>query len=293
MHPTYRSWRDRPIGPPCCLLIPVLWVLTGCQIPGGTRWQQQPLPEGAPTAAIILEDLARSEAALQNFRGTGSFILDTPDLASAQALHQSSVYFRRPADLHVLGRKYSRTVVRLTCVGDEFLFEFPTEKEYYYRVDGAFFASVEMLVSPADIAREMFLPETWSAMPPDRLEVTAYDPGSQRAELTVYAHDGVTPVRRIDVQGPPWVLIRNERLAAGRGPVAVTTLGNYREIDGLYLPMVIDAVFPSEATRMKLDFRRVVPNEPMEDRRFDIGAIAAEAGIALDRQSDQPQQGAY
>ena len=267
--------------------------VTGCQTPVGTPWQQETLPEGAPSPASILADLAHSEAALQCFRGTGSFVVETPELASAQALHQSSVYFRRPADLHVIGRKYSKTVVRLTCVGDEFLFEFPTEKEYYYRLDGEFFASAEMLVSPIDIVREMFLPEAWSVMRPARLRVTAYQPDAQTAEVAVLGEDEKTILRRLSVAGPPWVIVKNERLGEQGATVAVTTSSEYREVGGLFLPMKIDAVFPSESTRMMLDFRKLVPNDPIDDALFDIDASAAEIGIDLDRASGQPQQGQY
>ena len=42
------------------------------------------------------------------------------------------------------------TVVRLTAVGSEFLMEFPTEKEYYYRFEGEQVAAVEFSVSPVD-----------------------------------------------------------------------------------------------------------------------------------------------
>jgi hypothetical protein len=150
-----------------------------------------------------------------------------------------------------------------------------------------------MLVSPADIVREMFLPEVWSAMGPERIEVTAYDAGEQHAEIIVLSEDGNSAVRRVTVKGPPWVIIRNERLGEGMQPVAVTTLSKYHENAGLFLPMVIDAVFPSEGTRMMLDFRKLVPNEPIENARFDIDANAAEIGIVLDRESAQPQQGAY
>lgn len=259
----------------------------------GTELERTPLPEGAPCADEILGDLAANDAALNNFRGPCSVTLESPKLAATQVLQQSSVYYRRPSDLHVVGRKYGSTVMRLTCVGKEFLIEFPTEDEYYYRLEGEFVGAVDFSVSPADIAREMFFPEPWATLPPERLLVTAYDAPAQRATVEVLDEGREYVYRRMLLQGRPWVVVQDERFDLQGRVVAVTKLRDYRAIDGIYLPAWVEAVFPMEQTSMRLEFRQLKPNTMIENKYFDIDSRASELQIVLDKSTNAPQRGKY
>lgn len=259
----------------------------------GTELERSPLSPGAPGPEEILADLAANDAALDNFRGPCSVILESPKLAATQVLQQSSVYYRRPSDLHVVGRKYGSTVMRLTCAGKEFLIEFPTEDEYYYRLEGEFVGAVDFSVSPADIAREMFFPESWATMAPERLAVTGYDAATQIVLAELLDEDRNFVQRRLQFQGRPWVVVHDERFDSEGRVVAVTTLRDYRVIDGIHLPAQVEAVFPLEETSMKLEFRQIKPNTMIEDKYFDIDGRASELRIDLDKSTDAPQQGKY
>ncbi len=267
-------------------------IVAACQRPG-KELVRAPLPPGAPDAAVILADLAAHDAAVQSFRGPCSVTLESPDLAGKQVLHKSSVYFLRPDKLHVTGRKYGSTVMRLTSVGGEFLIEFPSEKEYYYRFEGERVESVAFSVSPSDIAREMFFPEPWATLDGAQTRLSTYDAASQSARFEVFEADGRHIRRVVTVQGPPWVLVRNERLDHAGRAVSVTTLSDYRRFDGVYMPTTVEAVFPLDATSMTLSFREIRTNTPIEDAWFDIDARARELRILLDKTADRPQQGKY
>ncbi len=132
----------------------------------GAAVSQAELPPGTPSAEVILADLADNDAAIENFRASGKFILKSPQLQETLLLPQSSITFRRPADLSVTGRKMGSPVGRLTCVGEEFLLEVATKHEYLHGERGARFDSVSREVSPADYAKETFLQEDWSALVP-------------------------------------------------------------------------------------------------------------------------------
>lgn len=274
------------------LLALLVLVGAGCRHLGSAL-DRGPVPEGAPGAGEILADLAANDAALNNFRGPCSVTLESPKLAATQVLQQSSVYYRRPSDLHVAGRKYGSTVMRLTCAGKEFLIEFPTEDEYYYRLEGEFVGAVDFSVSPADIAREMFFPEPWATLPPERLLITGYDDTAKTATVEVLDANHNYVYRRMLLQGRPWVVVQNERFDLQGRVVAITRLGDYRVIDGVYLPASVEAVFPLEQTSMRLEFRQLKPNTPIEDKYFDIDGRAGELRIRLDKSTGAPQQGKY
>lgn len=274
------------------LILTMIIVIAGCQRLG-KELARAPLPPGAPDVSSILADLAANDAAVQSFRGPCSVTLESPDLAGKQVLHKSSVYFRRPESLHVVGRKYGSTVMRLTSAGSEFLIEFPAEKEYYYRLEGEHIESVSFSVSPSDIAREMFFPEPWASLDVERMRLAGYDEQEQIARLELLEPDGKHVQRLLTVQGPPWVIIRSERLDQRGRVISVTTLQDYRRFEDVNFPTTVEAVFPLEETAMTLTFRDLKPNAPIEDDFFDIDARARELGIVLDRTSDAPQQGKY
>lgn len=264
----------------------------GCRM-AGRDFERRTLPPGTPAVETVLADLAANEAGIQNFRGPCSFTLESPKLAATQVLQKSTVYFRRPTDLCVVGRKYGSTVVRLTCVGPEFLVEIPPENEYYYRLEGERVESVDFSVSPADIAHEMFMPETWGTLDAGCARVSDFDPASQRITLEILDARKKNVLRVVTVSGPPWVVVRNERYDADERLIAVTESGDYRDIDGVYMPTWVEAMFPLENTRMRLDFRQIRPNTEIEAAYFDIAGRARELGIILDRSTSEAQHGTY
>lgn len=246
----------------------------------GSRVTQGMLPAGAPSVASVLSDLAANDRATVNFKAKGAFTLASPDLTAVKSFDDGFIAFRRPADLCVIGRKYlGAAVFRLTCVESEFLIEFPAtpEEQPYYRLRGEQFASVPFSVSPSDIAREMFLPEDWSALHPDQVRMTSYDEATHTATLTI--GPAKAPRRVVVVAGPPWVVTRSERIDKAGKTLALTAKDAYCDVDGVRFATKVEVEFPLEQTRMTLSLRKIWPNTELDGELFDIKARARIAGV--------------
>ena len=263
------------------------WVLVACVsacVVGagcanlGQRIERGTSPLGdPPDVETILRDLAANDAAVQNFKATGAFTLESPEFEAVKVFKLGRIFFRRPDELCVEGRKYGgSTVFRLTCVGSQFLIEFPASRDDpYYQLEGEQFDSVPFSVSPSDIAREMFFPEAWADIKPRKVRVTHQpDDGSVVLEIPRRSYR-----RRLVVVGPPWDVVRSERLDKPGRVVAVTSKRDYRIEDGVRFPAYIDVHFPGEQTRMTFTIRRVFVNTELDDADFDIEARAREAGL--------------
>ena len=257
----------------------VLLVLAGCITPAPPP-PLEPPPAGAPAAEAILHDLAAFDGRVQGFTATATVLIESPELAAIQLLRQSSVAWRRPDALHLIGRKYGTTVARLTSAGPAFLLEFPTERTYFHELEGAQFEDVPFSVAPADIATEMFVPEPWRSLRPRALRVLVYDPATQRATFEVWT-GAERARRRCVVEGPPWRLVENVRLDEDGRALARTTYADYRELDGVLFPGEVDARFPRQATRMRFQFRRIELNPTHEAGLFDVAARTDEVARRL------------
>ncbi len=267
-------------APPAVLtvLLSVL-LLAGCVTPGAPP-PLEPPPLGAPDAEAVLMDLAAFDTRVQGFYATATVLIESPDLAAIQLLRQSSVAWRRPDALHLIGRKYGTTVARLTSAGPAFLLEFPTERTYFHELEGAQFEDVPFSVAPADIATEMFVPEPWSSVPPQALRVTDYDRATQRATFEVWT-GAERARRRCVVEGPPWRLVENVRLDAEGAALARTTYAEYRDVNDVLFPGEVDARFPRQGTRMRFAFRRIDLNPAHEAGLFDVAARTEEVARRL------------
>jgi hypothetical protein len=234
----------------------------------------------SPRPAAIIAALAANDEAIRSFRAAGSFKLESPEFEAVKVFKDGGIGFRRPADLSVRGRNaLGMEIFRLTCVGSEFLIDFPaTRDEPYYRVEGEHFASVPFSVSPSDIAREMFLPENWNELKKRDVRLVEYDAAAQTAVLEIGPRS--VPRRRIAVMGPPWVVVKNERIADGQ-VVAVTTKDDYRDEGGVRFPAFIDAWFPGERTRLTFEMRKISPNVELDKSLFDIKARARKVGVYI------------
>lgn len=268
------------------------WILAIALLASGVLLQgctplTEPLERGqparsAPTVKEILADLAENDAALRTIHANGTVTLKSPDSEAVRQSKSSRVFFRRPQDLYIEGRKMGSILFRLRCRGSEFLIDFPaTRDEPYYRVEGEQFRSVDFSVSPADIAREMFLPEAWAEVKRKDVRLTSYDAGAQRAILLLGPED--RPRRVMHVVGPPWVVTYSERLDEAGVAVAVTHSTDHVVKDGVRFPSHIETEFPGEETWIKFDVRDFWPNTVIPEDRFDIKAHALEAGIDVNR----------
>lgn len=229
-------------------------------------------------AERILAQLAANDAAIQSFRASGKFMLKSPELQDVQVLRQSSIRFRRPADLYVVGRKYSKAVFSLTCSGDGFLIVMPTEDRYFASEGAARFNGVSRSVSPRDIANEMFFPEAWGELNPNTVVLADLNDAGDRAVLHVYeSRRRETLRRRVTVEGPHWHVVENARFDGETEPVAITTLGNYREESGVWFATLIESRFPAENAYMQFDASTFEINGALETEDFDLKGQLKEA----------------
>lgn len=275
------------------------FLAAGCAHTGGERLGeavgQGALPPGTPDPAVILADLAANDAAIENFRASGKFILKSPQLKETLLLPQSTIVFQRPADLSVTGRKLGSPVGRLTCAGDAFLLEVATRHEYFLGERGQRIEGMSRAVSPADIARETFLPEAWGALPPGRVRMVEFDAAQQRAVFEVLAERGRKVHRRVEVTGPPWVARRSELLDDDGVPLAITVKGDYRDADGVRFPAEVRSEFPGEDAFMEFSMKTFAINEPVDAALFDIQArlddILARDYVPMQEKAPAPARG--
>ncbi len=260
---------------------------SGCATTGGApavSSEVAPQPEVSPQAEglaeRILQQLAANDAAIENFRASGKFMLKSPELQDVQVLRQSSIRFRRPAELHVVGRKYSKAVFSLTCAGEGFLIVMPTESRYFASEGATRFDGLSRSVSPRDIANEMFFPEDWGKLNPKSVVLADLNDAGDRAVLHVFDSRRRDSLRRkVTVQGPRWHVVENARFDGGPEPVAVTTLGNYREEAGVWFATMIESRFPSENAYMQFDASTFAINDKIEPADFDLEAQLEEVRV--------------
>jgi len=255
----------------CCL---ALLAFAGCahRAPElGAPTQQIPLPEGAPSITEVLASLAATDAEMRNFRASGKFILKSPELEETFLVPQSTIHYQSPANLSVIGRKMGSPVGRLTCTGDEFLLELPTKRQYLHALEGARFESLSENVSPIDIAREAFLPETWALISEDRVQLRGFDATDQRVFLDILDARRRHVHRRVEVTGPPWVLRRSELLDERGDVVAITAKDDYRDFGGKSrFAAQIESTFPGESAFMSFSMRTFELNTEVAPELFAI-----------------------
>lgn len=251
-------------------MLPVL-ALAGCARLGEPL-NHELLPPDAPTVGGILASLAENEARIASFRATGTVVLQSPELESTQISRESTILYRNPLDLHVIGRKYGTRFVELTCSGEAFLIQFPTERQFYYRPAGERFQTV----STSEMAREMFQPEAWRQVPPARVRVLAYDAAAQTVDMVILDRRGGAPRRWLRLQGSPWVVLENRLLDEEGRELAVTVKSDYYVKDGVRFPGRVESVFPGEDARMSFGLRKMELNPPVEGQIFDLKRLARE-----------------
>lgn len=251
-------------------------VLSGCA-GKGERLSRTDLPADAPPIEAILHDLGSNEAAIESFRAAGSFTVESPKLTATQRFPIGHAKFQRPDRLYVQGQKRLGPIIfKLLSVGDAYLMEIPArQQDSFYQLEGDRYADVPFSVSPADVAREMFLPERWLDLRRGEVRLNGFDEAAQTAMLEVGPAD--SPRREITVARfgeaePAWVVVRNVRFDDYGNVIARTALSEYREVDGIRFPSRIEADFPTEATRMIFELRNIRPNYEFTDADFDLEA---------------------
>ncbi len=238
----------------------------------GTAFERRALTGNEPKLEEILSDLSKNDQSIQTLKGRGTFTLKTPQLDTIYQLHQSDVSFRMPDYLYVIGRKYTATVLRMTCFKDEALIELPTEREFYYQRGGEFFESSGTRVTPLDIFRETFFPEIWDKLPRSKVLLKSYDSEHQKAIIEIYGdRHQKRLVRRIEVQGIPWVLISSERYSEEGTLITKSGRENYKVTpEGVRFPETIHCEFPQEQAFMTIKLNRCSINVPIDELKTTL-----------------------
>lgn len=259
-----------------CILVIAMGVLAGCK----TAPKPVPslpvvaLPSGAPGLGEIIADLRANDEALKDIRAAATFTLEAPTkLKSIQRFDSGTVAYRRPADLYVVGKNVlGAKLFQLTSRGPDFVIEFPaaqdTDDRYFCSNEGEDIAKFPFSVTPADIAREMFMPIDWGETPEQSLRLTGFEDMSGNATVEFTIKNNLN--RRLVVAGKPWVIVHNILTGTGGEVLSETSMKNYVESAGVRFPSSVEAWFPGENTRMKFELRNVRINTGLPDSLFAI-----------------------
>lgn len=263
---------------PVCFyaLMIAMGVLTGCKttakpIPPPPVFA---LPPGAPGLSEIIADLRANDEALKDIRAAATFTLEAPTkLKSIQRFDSGTVAYRRPADLYVVGKNaLGAKLFQLTSRGPDFVIEFPavqdTDDRYFCSNEGEDIAKFPFSVTPADIAREMFMPIDWRETLEQNFRLAGFDEKSGDTTVEFMVKDNLT--RRLVVAGKPWVIVHNILKDADGAVLSETSMKNYVENAGVRFPSTVEAWFPGENTRMRFELRNVRINTGLPDSLFAI-----------------------
>jgi hypothetical protein len=253
---------------PPIVLLAVFVFLAGCTtIPA----PDQPLPQNAEISAI-LSALQDQDADIQTFWASGKFVLQAPDLPEVYLLRQSSIYYEAPDRLNIIGRKYTKAVLELTAIGEEFLLVLPTEGQYYKRSDKDQDAATPYgNVSPAQLVGEMFFLRPWAGINVDAIEVLEVREDGSRVLLFPF-EDRAAYRREVVLKPEPWRIAEMRLYDESGALVAETWRKNYEEQNGHWFPTYVEARFPMEDAFMRFETAGFDINVPLERADFDLQA---------------------
>ena len=244
------------------------FTLAGCAHLGDAYVPEQVI-EGAPDMATVFGDLAANDDLVNSFEAKGKIVLRS-EVEADQLLPQATVAFQRPDKLYAKGvHRIGAQAFEIVGNGEDFYIDLRNH-EPYYGTEGQRIEGIPFAVSPADVAREMFLPEDWSEIDAGAVHVEAVEQAETATFATFTLGPKRRPYRRVVVSGPPWIVDRTERLDKQGRPVVITYRSDYRIIDGIRFPSTIEAVFPTEAARVRFELRDIKMNAELDEHLFDV-----------------------
>jgi len=221
-----------------------------------------PFREGDVERAV--DTLAQRQNGLQNFKAKVKFSLESPDLERRQRF-RGNIAVQMPDKLRLVSSgAFGRKLFDLISVEKSFLLHFPSERKVFFEQEGVEVESLPFSVSPSDIARELFLPEDWGQIDLDNVELIA--PGGRRTTIAVNSQGRLK--RKLWLERPRWLLVRDELYAEDGTLRAVTVLGRYRRIQEMWLPTYLEAHYPMRETRMVMNLGSVMVNTELHPRMF-------------------------
>ncbi|HIJ73910.1 MAG TPA: hypothetical protein HPP83_07395, partial [Candidatus Hydrogenedentes bacterium] len=137
------------------------------------------------------------------------------------------------------------------------------EKRHYYP-EGMPLDDVAPGMSP-EIVQEMFSPGSWDSLSLGDVRLTGVEP------VTLDIGPRRRPRQRIEVQGPPWVIARNDLLDKQGRPTLTVTMNDYADVDGVLFPRRVQVEFPDEGATLTVSrIRNIRVNLEMEDALFEL-----------------------
>lgn len=245
-----------------------------------------------PEIDQILQDLDSNDRLVHSFQGRGIFILESPEFDGKRKF-RGNLKFQRPASLYVQGAKLGGAIIvfRMISLEQQFLMEFPGDKEQsFYQIEGQEFEDIPFSVSPSDIAREMFLPETWGEVRKRSMTIISFDQDTGILVVEMTQRRRIhrrLELQQLDADAPRWVITRNIRFDSNGEILATTTLENFTRVGETLFPGKVDAYFPTEDTRMTFTMRNIRLNTDIDPFTFDILARARELNLQR-RSADSP-----
>lgn len=221
-----------------------------------------PFREGDVERAV--ETLADRQSGLRNVKARVKFSIESPDLQRRQRF-RGNLAVEMPDKLRLVSSgAFGRTLFDLVSVEKSFLLYFPSERKVFFEKEGMAVESLPFSVSPSDITRELFLPEDWGRIDLANLELIS--PGGRRTTIAVNSEGRLK--RKLWLERPRWLLVRDELYAEDGTLRAVTVLGRYRRIQEIWLPTYLEAHYPMRETRMVINIGNVKVNTELHPRMF-------------------------
>ena len=241
-------------------------MLIGC-MSDGHRLRFLPWLVRTPSVARIAESLGTNDAQIESLRIKAACTIVMPDMDQRLSVR---IEFRRPDRLRVGGWQFPipTKVIALRCIGNSFIYEDHWSDETYAATEGIEFASLPFRLSPSDVISEILFPVDWKSLDPADVRTADFDRRSGVVTLLVDEARGT--VRKVKVQGPPWVVVRTDLLDKDGRIMAETILGEYREVKGVRIPGKIEARLPGENTALTLAVTGIDLNPELDDDRFVI-----------------------
>lgn len=225
-----------------------------------------------PASRVFTEDdvdaaitaVAARQNNLKNFKAKGKFTIESPDLKRRQRF-RGNIAVEMPDKLRLVSSgAFGRKLFDLISVGKSFLLYLPSERKVFFEKEGVEVESLPFSVSPSDIAGELFLPEDWGNTDLNDLRLVSQT--GRRMTLEVCSYGRVK--RRLWVQPPRWLLVRNELYGEDGALRAVTVLGRYRKVGDIWLPTHLEAHYPARDTRLVMRLSSIEVNTQLNPRLF-------------------------